>query len=84
VKATRACCRVITVPLVWFVSVYGKVELAPNWQVPFLLAEVAAAAFEGWLYYRLARVPLPTALTWSALANGVTLLVGCCLVAFTV
>jgi hypothetical protein len=76
--------NLVTVPLVWFVSVYGKVELESSWPVPFLFAELAATAFEGWLYYRIGRIPLPTALLWSALANWVTLLVGCCLVAFTV
>jgi hypothetical protein len=76
--------NLITVPLVWFVSVYGKVELGPGgWPVAFLLAEVAAAAFEGWLYYRITRIHLSTGLLWATLANGATLLVGCCLAAFT-
>jgi hypothetical protein len=77
--------NLITVPLVWFVSIYGKVELTPGgWPVAFLLAELTAAAFEGWLYYSIAKVPIHTGLIWSALANGVTLLARCCLVAFTV
>jgi hypothetical protein len=76
--------NLITVPLVWFASVYAKVEPTPlGWGQMFLLAEVCAAVFEGWLYTRLARVPFPKALLWSGLANGLTLLVGCFLVAFT-
>ena len=77
--------NLITVPLVWFVSVYDKVEpTAFGWPILFILAELSAALFEGWLYYRIARIPFDTALVWSLLANGATFLVGCCLVAFTI
>jgi hypothetical protein len=76
--------NLITVPLVWFASVYAKVgaTLVP-WPLLFLVAELWAVTFEGWLYSRIAAVPFATTLNWSALANGLTLLVGCCLVAFT-
>jgi hypothetical protein len=77
--------NLITVPFVWFVSVYAKVESPTmSWRTPFYLAEIAAILFEGWLYNRIARVPLGIALLWSLIANAVTFLIGCGLVAFTI
>lgn len=74
-----------TVPLVWLMSVAAKIQLVPGgWPALFILAELTATAFEGWLYYRIARFPFSTGLIWSSLANSVTFLVGCGLVAFTV
>jgi hypothetical protein len=60
-----------------------RLRLAPGRAAASILAEAWATAFEGWLYRRIAGVPIRTGLLWSALANQVTLLVGCCLVALT-
>jgi hypothetical protein len=77
--------NLITVPLVWIVSVYAKVETPTMaWGSPFYLAEIAAIFFEGWLYNRIARVPFGMALLWSLIANAVTFLIGCGMIAFTV
>jgi hypothetical protein len=77
--------NLITLPVVWFLAIYGKVEFDMNRAlVVFVCAELAAVCFEGLLYAKAGGVRFGPALLWSFLANVASFLVGCVLVGLTV